>query len=159
MSEYTSKAVGNAGLATGIIGTALGVLNGGAGLIGMMPGTNNYVSKEAYDVQLKLIDAEKNNAVLQADLSSEKKMVEVFNAATNRTNAVRDELLGKISEIEHKLDANIAAQGVINAQYGSQINLYGSQINQLFSLTKMVIPATNVCPKPMPEYNSWTAPT
>ena len=30
--EYASRAVGNAGLATGIIGTALGALNGAGGL-------------------------------------------------------------------------------------------------------------------------------
>jgi hypothetical protein len=26
-------------------------------------------------------------------------------------------------------------------------------------LTKTIIPAANVCPQPMPQYNSWTAPT
>jgi hypothetical protein len=31
--EYASRAVGNAGLATGIIGTALGALNGAGGLV------------------------------------------------------------------------------------------------------------------------------
>lgn len=37
--EYASRAVGNAGLATGIIGTALGALNGAGGLelLGMGP--------------------------------------------------------------------------------------------------------------------------
>jgi len=32
--EYASKGVGNAGLTTGIIGTALGALNGAGGIIG-----------------------------------------------------------------------------------------------------------------------------
>lgn len=32
--EYASKAVGNAGLTTGIIGTALGALNGAGGIFG-----------------------------------------------------------------------------------------------------------------------------
>jgi hypothetical protein len=32
-------------------------------------------------------------------------------------------------------------------------------IAQLLSLTKTVVPIGNICPEPMPLYNSWTAPT
>lgn len=41
MAEYTSVGVGNAGLATGIIGTSLGVLNGMGGLAGLFGVTPN----------------------------------------------------------------------------------------------------------------------
>ena len=34
-----------------------------------------------------------------------------------------------------------------------------NSIAALNALTKTVIPITNVCPEPMPMYNSWTAPT
>lgn len=149
--EYASKGTGNAALATGIIGTvgtamgALGLGNGGLLNWGNAAGCG-YVGRDAYEVQLKLIESEKNNAILSADLASEKKMVEVFNASLNRTNTVRDELLNQIRDLERKVDANSAAQAVINAQYGSQINLNTSQIAQLMSLTKMVIPNGSVCP-------------
>lgn len=33
------------------------------------------------------------------------------------------------------------------------------QIAQLQGLTKLIVPITSVCPQPMPEFNSWTAPT
>lgn len=139
----------NAGLATGIIGTALGVLNGAGGLMGVHAGYNGgngYVSKDTYEVQLQLIDAQKREAILAADLASEKKMVEVFNAANDKINSVRDELRTEIRGVELKVDGNAAAQGVINAQFGSQIGINTSQIAQLMSMTKMVIPNSSVCP-------------
>lgn len=158
--EFASKSVANAGLGTGIAGLSLGVLNsgllGGRGLFGgwnsgygsdaVTMQANPYVTKDMLELQLKLTDAQKENAILNADLSSEKKMVEVYNASVNKTNAVRDELSQRIRELECKVDGNAAAQSVINCQHGSQLNLQTSQISQLYSLTKMVIPNHNVCP-------------
>lgn len=147
--NYASRSVANAGLATGIVGTALGIMSGGAGLLGAHNGINNnngYVSKEAYEIQLKLIDAQKDNAILQADLDSEKKMVQVFNATNDKINAVRDELKTEIRGVEMKVDENAAAQGVINSQLTSQVGINTSQIAQLFSMTKLVIPNGSVCP-------------
>lgn len=39
------------------------------------------------------------------------------------------------------------------------ISCMQNAINVLNGLTKTVIPIGNVCPAPMPEFNSWTAPT
>lgn len=54
-------------------------------------------------------------------------------------------------------------QGVINAQVGANIavaqNNIASLQTELASLTKTIIPIDNVCPTPMKQYNSWTAPT
>lgn len=148
--EYASHGTGTAALTTGIIGTGLGAINSGlfSGLLGggNAQASQNYVTKDMLALQMQLVDSQKENAILSADLSSEKKMVEVFNAATNKTNAVRDELIGRIREVEQKVDANAASQAVINCQYGSNLTLANSQIAQLFGLTKMVIPNTNVCP-------------
>lgn len=145
--EYASKGVATAGLTTGIIGTGLGVL--GSGILGNMftnPTNHNYVDKDTLALQMQLVDAQKENAILAADLSSEKKMVEVFNAANNKIASVRDELNASIHNLEAKVDANAASQAVINAQYGSQINLNTSQISQLFALTKLTIPNSSVNP-------------
>jgi len=134
-----------AGLTTGIIGSALGILgtNGiGTGILG----NNNYVNRETYDVQMKLIEAERNNAILAADLSSEKKMVEVFNGAIERTNAVRDELNSRIRDLEKQVDANASAQAVINCGFNSGINLLNNQVAQLFGMTKLIIPNASVMP-------------
>lgn len=164
--EYASKGTegrATAALTTGVIGTALGAMNSGlfsglgrnvwGGNAGYYNGAdavtmqnNPYVTKDMLELQMKLVDSQKENAILNADLSSEKKMVEVYNASLNRTNAVRDELSQRIREVECKVDANAASQSVINCQCNSNLSLLNSQVGQLFALTKMVIPNQNVCP-------------
>lgn len=148
--DYASKGTGTAALTTGIIGTGLGAIN--SGLFGGLLGgggaatATNYVTRDMLEMQMKLVDSQKENAILSADLSSEKKMVEVFNASTNKTNAVRDELSHRIREVEAKVDSNAAAQAVINCQANSNLALLNSQVGQLFSLTQLKIPNNNVCP-------------
>ena len=53
----------------------------------------------------------------------------------------------------------IAQQAVYNATNTSTIACLQNQVACLQALTKVVIPATSVCPEPMNIYNSWTAPT
>ena len=157
--EFASKSTAGAALGTGIAGLSLGVLNSGllgrGGLLGGMGyngadavtmQNNPYVTKDMLELQMRLVDSQKENAILSADLSSEKKMVEIFDAATNKTNAVRDELLGRIREVEAKVDSNAAAQSVINCQCNSNLNLLNSQVGQLFSLTQLKVANSSVCP-------------
>ena len=141
-----------AGLTLGTIGTVLGGLNtlganGGTGLLGgILGGGTQYVSKETYEVQNKLIEAERSNALLAAELNTEKKMVEVFNAATARIGEVDRELSHRIYQLEKKVDENAASQAVINCGFNSAIGILQSQAAQFMSLTKVVIPNANVCP-------------
>lgn len=148
--EFASKGVGTAGLTTGIIGTALGAMANGfaSGIFGGNCGNNKpqYVSKEVFDVQLQLIDAQKSNAILAADLNTETKIVDAFKSSVERENKIRDELKTEIAAVDQKLNDNIAAQSVINAQVASQVNLNTSQISQLFSLTQLTIPNRSVNP-------------
>lgn len=62
---------------------------------------------------------------------------------------------GKFARVEHEL----CEQKVFNATQIGTISCIQGQVAQLMALTKTVIPAGNVCPAPMPQYNSWTAPT
>jgi len=144
LSDWTA---GKGTTAMSVIGTALGgVATLGNGLLGLgLNNNNNYIDKDTLDLQLKLVSAEKDNAILAADLASEKKMVQVYNAANDKINAVRDELNTAIRAVDNKVDANAATQGVINAQVGSQLNINTSQIAQLFAMTKLVIPNSSVC--------------
>lgn len=50
-------------------------------------------------------------------------------------------------------------RAVFNATSTSAVAVLQNQVATLLSLTKMVVPATSVCPQPMPLHNSWTAPT
>lgn len=58
-------------------------------------------------------------------------------------------VLGKIGEV-----STLATNGL--ATLGSQINCLAAQVA---GITKTVVPISSVCPQPMPQYNSWTAPT
>lgn len=141
VSFTAADRVGSIGGYIGGIATLLGGLGGLTGCQG-----GDYVSKEAFEMQTKLTAAEKENAILAADLSSEKKMVEVYNAATNRINTVREELSGRILDLERQVASNAAAQGVINCSVQSGLAVANSQIAQLMSLTALRIPNTSVCP-------------
>ena len=144
---YSSNAKGNLGVALGAIGTGLGALSGSGMLGGILNGgANEYVNKELFQTNLDLIDAKKDNAILTADLASEKKMVEVFNAANDKINNVREELRNEIREVDKKVDSGFASQAIINTQNYSSINLLQSQVGQLFSLTKFGIPNSSLCP-------------
>ena len=57
------------------------------------------------------------------------------------------------------VNAQLNAQAVINAQVAANLSCMQGNIATLMGLTKTVIPINNVCPEPMPQYNSWTAPT
>lgn len=134
--EYTSAAKGNAALTTGIIGTAGTVLGAmGNAILGGAGNAPQYVNREAYDVQLQLIESQKQNAILSADLNTEKKIVETFTSLSERINA-----------LEKTVNDNAAAQAVINCGFNSNINLLQNQVAQLFGMTKLVIPNASVSP-------------
>ena len=145
--EFASKGLANAGLATGIIGTALGTL--GSGLIGgnvLGVGGNAYVSKDVFDAQLQLIDANKQIAILNADLNTETKIVDAYKSSVERENKIREELKTEIAAVEKAVADNAAAQSVINATMSNQVNLNTSKIAQLFGLTQLIIPNASVQP-------------
>ena len=62
---------------------------------------------------------------------------------------------GKFSCVENQL----CEQRVYNATNTAAIACIQGQVAQLAALTKTIIPIGNVCPAPMPQYNSWVAPT
>lgn len=146
--DYSSNSKGNLGVTLGAIGTGLGAIGTGVlgNIFGGMGTQQNYVTKDMMELQLQLAASQKDNSILTAELSSEKKMVEVFNAANDRINNVRDELGMRIREVEAKVDANAAAQAVINCQANSNLTLLNSQVGQLFGLCQLKIPNTSVCP-------------
>lgn len=146
--RYASKSTGTAALTTGIIGTVGTALSSGllGNILGGGAAQQTYVTKDMLALQMQLVDTQKELAIKSADLSSEQKMVQVFNAANDKINNVRDEMGQRIREVEAKVDANAAAQAVINCQCNSNLTLLNSQVGQLFSLTQLKIPNTSVCP-------------
>ena len=151
MAEFASKGVAGSGLGLGIAGTALGLLNNGglAGIFGN--GWNNCgcsdnmaVTRHELSMQNEIMTKDSKIALLESNIYTDQKL-----------NDLRNYIDAKVGAVE----GTINAQAVYNATNTATINCIQGQVAQLFALTKTVIPITNVCPQPMPQYNSWTAPT
>ena len=119
---------------------------------------------------LAIAEKDAKIALLEADKYTDQKLVEVYKdlrgidkeqsavignlasrlAAIETAAPLREQIvLGKIGEV-----ATLATNG---------INCLTSQVNCLAAtvagITKNVVPISAICPAPMPQYNSWVAPT
>lgn len=153
--QYASNGKGNLGVTLGAIGTGLSILNGGLGLIGT--GYNGYhsnseggrfVTKDELDYVQTISAKDSEIALLRSEQNTEVKIADVYERIMTRVNA------------DQRAQADInAAQAVYNASSNAAIQVLQNQVSVLNGLTKTIVPITNVCPQPMPQYNSWTAPT
>ena len=135
--------VAGAGLGLGISGTALALLNGGLSnlLGGGCNGWNN----------MHNCGCSENNLVNRYELSQENRIAKLESEIALRdANIYNDQkLLELYKYIDGKFEgvnATLGAQAVWNATQTSAINCMTGQINQLFGLTKLVVPNTSVCP-------------
>ncbi len=146
--NFASRGVGNAALTTGIIGTALSVMNGGlfGNLFGGVGGCSDNMAVNRYELAQTrdLVNKDMEIAYLRGRDAAKSDTIALYNALDTRFRAI---------------EGQISAQAVVNAQITANISCMQSAIATLNGLTKTVIPISNVCPAPMPEYNSWTAPT
>ena len=55
--------------------------------------------------------------------------------------------------------ANVCSDNMPVATANANIACIQNQVAQLQSLTKVIVPASSICPPVMPLHNSWTAPT
>ena len=154
MAEYASNAKGNVGVALGSVGTGLGVL--GSGILGglfnpRMYGMNGCGCNEdhfvnRYDLQKEqdITKLETENSLLRANIYTDQKLADLY------------------ERLDSKIRVNEAAinqQAVYNATNNGTLACMQQQIACLQALTKVVIPATSVCPEPMNRYNAFVAPT
>lgn len=198
MAEFTGKdfashGVGSAALATGIIGTTLGVLNGGLG--GLFGGCGkghgyghghgecghghgggnidrwdycNLEKSSEKDAIIATLKSEKYTDLAVAKVTD--KFERKIDYLAEKTNSTFDCMASKF---ENKID-NLAAstnarfwqvehcignQNVVNAQLQGIVSCQAKQIECLESLTKLIVPASSICPTPMPLFNSFTVPT
>ena len=155
--EYTA---GRGTTALGVVGTVLGGI-GTAAATGVLGGNgmnlfgngnnaanvcNDNMPVSRYDLAQKqeIAALQTENALLKADKYTDQK----FSDLNDRYN-----------ERFRNIEAQLAAQAVHNATNDAVLGCMQGQIAQLYGLTKLIVPATSVCPAPMPQYNSWTAPT
>lgn len=136
--EYASRAVGNAGLATGIIGTALGALNGSGGLDLLNFGPRP--RRDEGDIPVTRHDMGLYREINERD----------FKIASLESNKYTDQ---KISELTEKMNMRfdvvqqqLGAQAVWNATQQGLIGCIQGQVAQLQSMTQLVIPNKSVMP-------------
>ena len=136
--EYASRAVGNAGLATGIIGTALGALNGAVGLelLGMGPRGRRDdgdipVTRHAMGLYRELSEKDFKIASLEANKYTDQKIADLTAQMNMRFDGVQQQL---------------SAQSVWNATQQGLIGCIQGQVAQLQSMTQLVIPNRSVMP-------------
>lgn len=142
MGEFTSKGVGNAALATGIIGTTLGALNGAGGLLNPMGGGNGancagnaVVNRYELGLTQEIAAKDGEIAILKSERYTDEKLVEVYK-----------DLNGQIQTLKDAQNAANLQQAVFNGTTTSALSCINSQIAALQSLTKVVVPNTSVCP-------------
>lgn len=147
----------------------------GGGLLGNLGGGilggGNAAAQAANTVAaLEMAKKDSEIALLKAEVSTNEKLSTVYTelrkmdkaqdatiaSIDSRLSAIetaaplREQIvLGKIGEV-----STLATNGLTTL--GSQINCLATQVA---NITKTVVPITAVCPQPMPQYNSWTAPT
>ena len=156
--DYENKYAGKEAASKGLAGTALGIGIGalglealrGGGLGGLFGGCNGC---NGYNGGYSRYDAEKDATI--ARLEADKKLLESNIYTDSKITSVYEVLNNKIEAVKEEL----CTQRVFNANSNAAISCLNAQIAQLMALTKVVIPAANICPAPMPQYNSWTAPT
>ena len=150
--DFASKGVAGAGLGLGIAGTALGLLGGNlGGILGM----NNCNCAGVCTENMPVNRYEAAQAARIADLETEVKLRDA--------NAYTMTEMGKLRDYVDRrfecVNSAINQQAVINAQVTANLACMQNTVNTLSGLTKTVIPIASICPEPMPQYNSRTAPT
>lgn len=138
MAEFSSNAKGNAALTTGIIGTAgvgMGLLSNLLGMNGcgcnVGCSENTAVNRYELDQTSRIAKLESDIALRDANIYNDQKLLELYKYVD-----------GKFGRIEHE----ICDQKVYNATNIATVNCIAGQVNQLYALTKLVIPNTSVCP-------------
>ena len=151
--ERNTHGIAVGGLTTGVIGTALGVLNGGLGNILGGWGGCNAAATCTENMPVNRYEAAQSARI--AELETEVKLRDANTYTLSEMSKLRDYVDRRFDGV----NAQLCQQAVINAQTVANISCMQNTINTLSGLTKTVIPITSVCPEPMPQYNSWTAPT
>lgn len=137
MAEYASRGVGNAGLTTGIIGTA-GV---GLSLLGSLlnMGTGGCCGNSD-NVAVNRYEAAQSARI--AELETEVKLRDANTYTLGEVGKLRDYMERKFDRVENEL----ADQRVYNATNTVTIGCIQNQVAELLSLTKRVVPNGSICP-------------
>lgn len=145
-NNYASKGIGGTALGLSIGAIAAEFLGGNLGNIlgGNRGGESAPVSHTEAKLMSENAELKTEIKLRDANIYTDSKMLELYKYVD-----------GKLACVESQL----CEQRVYNATNTAAISCLQGQVAQLAALTKIIIPIGNVCPQPMPEKNSWVAPT
>lgn len=145
--EFASKGLGVTGATLGGVALGTSLLNGGLGNLLGGWGNNGWnngacvcsdnmpVNRYELDLQQKNAGLESENALLKSNVYTDQKLTEVFTV-----------LDGRIREMQKEQTKINTEQAVYNGVNTATLGCMQGQIAQLYSLTKLVVPNTSVCP-------------
>ena len=148
--DVASKGLGNTALGLGIAGLATSLLGGGATLLGM--GRNGMTANPS-DPDARFVTKSETNLIQEnSTLKTELAIQKSENYTDKKIVEVTQYLDTKIRRVEDKVDANKDAQQAVNAQQmaynaaaNANIDVLKSQVASLTSVTKLLVPSSNVC--------------
>lgn len=154
-ADGVQNVAGGGTTALGIIGTVLGgaaVAN--SGLLGNLLGGGQGGNYNALMSEL---------AKEKAERFAEKTGAEIYNAMFTQYK----ELAQATTNIDKRVSALEVAGPLREQLVNQRIDCCCGSMNAglaalqatVANITKLIVPASAVCPAPMPQYNSWTAPT
>ena len=136
--EYASRAVGNAGLTTGIIGTSLGFLSGVGGLAGLLG-----------------IGQKQSEPSDPGDKPVTRYEMSLYQQINDKNNEITLLKSNQYADLKADgLQAQINQQAVWNAVATTNLGNIGKQIDQLYSITRFVVPDTSVVAMTVPTPSS-----
>lgn len=141
VEKDNTRGIAIGGLTTGIIGTAMSVLNGGLG--NAVGGWNNGCGTAGIpseSVPVNRYEAAQNARI--AELETEVKLRDANAYTIGQINSLRDYVDRRFERTE----AQINAQAVYNATNTAALNCIQGQVAQLMGLTKLVVPNGSICP-------------
>lgn len=150
MSEYVTKGQGNLNTILGAIGTANAFMpnlfgNCGGGLFGngaSCCSANTAVNRYELNLTQEIAAKDSKIGLLEAQVYTDGKLVDVVKDYTAQINALAAEVR---ANKEEQTQVNMQ-QAVYNGTNTATISCIQSQIAQLMSLTKLVVPNASVCP-------------
>lgn len=149
--KYASRGVANAGLTTGIVGSALGAIS--SGILPNLFGGNKAVNSEdmpvnRYELNLtQQLEAEKSkNAMLEAHIYTDNRTDEKMKEAKTELRADIAAISGRVDCLEKRTAKNEMENAVFATAANGEISCMQREINRLYGLTQLKIGNSSVCP-------------
>lgn len=137
-NRFGSKGATNTSLGFGIAGTALGLMAGGLNGTGLFGGNarnicheDHYVNRYEASQSARISELETEVKLRDSNIYTDSKILDLYKYVD-----------GKFACVEHEL----CDQKVYNATNTATISCISNQIATLMSLTKTVVPNSNICP-------------